>query len=146
MYPNTFKLIFFNVFVFAVLIVAYFYGFLASFYSNDASHLTYIITVLMMINTSLAIYDSYIDEKNEKKLASPIKRWFDHITGLIPYFGLAGTVYGFILVLLALNVNGDIMGMLVQMKTGCLTLANATLFGVVAYMWQRNNEYLSGDF
>jgi len=145
MYNNTFKLIFVNIFLFSVVGISYFYGYISQYFEDDASRISYVLAFLIFLNTILTIFQSYKDEKLGVKNASEIKRWLHWIKPYMPFIGVIGTSKGLSLLFHALNVSGDPKDILTALKVGCLTLANTTLIGLIGFLWLGFNFYLIGE-
>lgn len=145
MYPNTFKLVIFNLFLLGIFFVSTLYGYTKNFFLNDSSHLTFAIAAIIFINIGLAILDSYKDEKYVTKSNTEVKHWLNWIQGKLPYIGLVGTLYGFTTLMTAINVSSDAQTVIESIKAGCTTLANTTLLGIIGYLWISLNFYLVGE-
>lgn len=144
-YLNTYRLLFVNFFLVSLIIIAFMFGYVTPFYKNDLSHLTYLMTLIVSVNVFLAIKDSYTNDSKGFKASSEARRWLDWISGVVLYIGLCGTLIGFGHLLLSMDSAADIPTVIQNMKSGGLTLANSTLFGIIAWIWLNLNSYLVGD-
>ena len=143
MFYNTYKLLAVNIFIFATIAVAGFYGYLTSFFINDVTHISYILAFIMFINVVLCIWDSYQTEKEAWNSSSPaISKYLHYIVGQLFYIGILGTVLGFSKVIMSIQDLSDVQKVLHLMAQGSLTLFNTTAIGLISYLWTRMNNFI----
>lgn len=142
---NTFyRLILVNSFLIALVIVGYFYGFVAPVFNNDISYATYGISFIIGLNIMLELWTEYL--YNFKGAVNPrIESFLEFISDKFLYIGVVGTLIGFSHMMLGINSNGSIQNAIESVKVGCLTLGNSTLVGIIGYLWISFNFWLSDD-
>ncbi len=145
MYLNTFKLLSVNIFIFAIFIVSYFYGYTSSFFKDDITHISYILAFLMVINAVLRIWQEYQFDTNFlwNRKNSVIERYLEFIIGKFFYIGLIGTLLGFSHMIKSIQDLTDVEKVLKVMSEGALTLFNTTIIGIIAYLWSSLNTFLA---
>jgi hypothetical protein len=142
---NSFKLALVNLFLLGSIIVSYFYGYIAPIFTNDISHISYVLAFLTLLNIFLSFIDSVKDEMTGKKRQSEIKRWLNFSYSIIIYAGLCGTLLGFSHLLGAINTSSNVETVIEVIKSGCTTLANTTLVGVVGFIWLNLIFYITKE-
>jgi len=133
-----YKLVIFNTFIFGILTFGYFYGVLQTFFINDASHITFVIAVMLLYNIIISLYEAWGWQKSW--ITSWLNHTRDHYFG---YLGLGGTIWGFILVVKSLieavkDTQGHsdaLMNVMNHLATGLSTSFSATFVGLVAVVW-----------
>jgi len=144
-YTNTFKLLIVNIFIVSLLIVSYFYGYISSFFTDDITHISYILAFLMSINVILTIYNTFFQEKNKYYQLQPetkISRYLEYAVGQLTYIGLLGTVIGMGHMFKSIQYLKDVDQVLKIVSEGGLTLFNTTIVAIFSYLWTRFNLYI----
>jgi len=141
MFNNTVKLLAVNTFIIAVLIVAYFYGYISQFFTNDITHLSYVMLGLMAYSIwfiTRAVYiadEAYVSKELIPKFVSNIGH-ARYLMFAFPFIGLLGTLYGFIHVVVGIaSAGNDVSAIVEAMRTGLLTLFNTTFIGIFCLLW-----------
>jgi len=140
--PNFFKLIFVNIFIFALILVAYLYGFVTPIFTNDISHISFVLLLIMVVNLIVQFLDAYDKHNNYLAFKTSKAKWIEFIAGKLFYVGIIGTFIGFIHLVTSLQGMSNVDIVLQTMIVGLLTLFNTTLLGIVAYLWTTFNYYI----
>ena len=147
MFINTYRLIFVNLFIFSLVIVGFFYGYLGPFFTDDITHISYIIAFLMFVNVILRVWETYQCDLSINRLRirseMPAARYLNYVLAQFLYIGILGTLIGFSHLIKSIQDLTDVEKVLRLMTEGSLTLFNTTALAVVAYLWSRLNTFLA---
>ena len=144
MSTKLFKVVAFNLLGVSLFIVGIFLGLLQPLFQNDASHLTYLLTFLMFVNIVLTIYDT-------SRPTKWIEDYLIYFEEEFLFIGLAGTLIGFTLLVLAVRAHGlgggadQLDNLIKDFIGGMATAFNATLLGLIYYLWTRRSVYFMRD-
>ena len=141
-YTNTFRLVFFNVLIMALFIVGYFYGFVGYIFTNDVTHISYVLALLLVTGIFLRIFATFKNDQTYGYGGKKINRYLNYVLGQFLFIGLCGTLIGFVHMIMGLQDLSDPQFVLKNMISGALTLFNTTLIGLVAFLWTRFNSFL----
>ncbi len=143
MFNTTYKLLTVNIFIFALIAIGGFYGYLKPFFANDVTHISYFLAFIMFSNVILCIWDSYTTEREAWGSSNPvIVNYLHYIVGQLFYIGILGTVLGFSKVIMSIQDLSDVQKVLHLMAQGSLTLFNTTAIGLISYLWTRLNNFI----
>lgn len=147
MFNTTYKLIFVNLFIFSLIVVGFIYGYLGPFFTDDITHISYIIAFIMFVNVILSIWETYKCDlsinRYMRKSEMPISKYLHYVVGQLFYLGILGTLIGFSHLVKSIQDLSDVEKVLRLMTEGSLTLFNTTALAVVAYLWTRLNSFLT---
>jgi hypothetical protein len=137
-----YKLVIVNIFLLSLILVGYFYGYVAPVFNNDISKITYLISFIIGLNIIAELWTEYLYNFKNKESES-VEAWLDFIRDKFLYLGVAGTLIGFSHMMGGINSNATIQEAIESVKVGCLTLGNTTLAGIVGYLWVDFNFFLT---
>ena len=149
MKKNIFLVVSFNILAIGAVIVGMFFNLIQPVFMNDASHLTFVIAFLLLVNISLIVYDTI-------KPTKWIDNYIEYHKDESLYLGLAGTVIGFLSVVAIIGMaigntstggaGGELIYQVLGNFAGALkTSFCPTLVGIVSYLWTNRLVYLKGS-
>ena len=139
---KAFKVVTFNILALSLYIIGLFLGFIQPLYQNDASHLTYLLTFLMLFNVGASIYDSF-------RPTNWIDKYLVFFDEEFLFIGLIGTLVGLTLMIISIKNHGiqadQLDGLIKDFIAGLSSMFNATLFGIVCFVWTHRIVYFKRD-
>ena len=133
---STLKVVGFNIFALASVGIGLFTNYIQPVFTNDVSHLTYVIAAIMVSIVALSFWDCF-------KPHMWIRSYIKFQGSSFPKLGLIGPliVLGFLVSIMyaaaqSASIDGDAIGkILISFTQGLRTSFNPTLVGIVCWYW-----------